>query len=79
MQKNIPMRPFQAPPSLIDVTKDCLFEKKWLPILPAKKRPKPEDVDHDEIATAKFDRNAVDRNLFDLFYDQSEMLKEMDP
>ena len=61
------------------MTKDCLFEKKWVPILPAKIRPKPEDVDYDEIAAAKFDRGNVDRNLFDLFYDQSETLKEMEP
>ena len=61
------------------MTKDSLFEKKWIPIVPAKHRPKPDDVDPDEIAAAKFDRSAVDRNLFDLFYDQSETLKEMEP
>ena len=33
-KKNIPVRPFQAPPKQVDCTGDILFEKKWRPLIP---------------------------------------------
>jgi hypothetical protein len=41
----VPMRPFQAPPKIIDVTYDCQYEKQWIPILPVKQRGRKKDAE----------------------------------
>ena len=72
--KNIPLRPFQAPPTIIDVTSDCLFEKNWIPLKTLTNK----NAEPEEVQANKFDRGNVDRNLFDAFYDNGDVMKEFE-
>lgn len=78
----VPVRPFQAPPKIIDVTHDCQYEKEWIPIYPIKDK-RSKKMDADELADlhkqAKWNREYVDRVLFEGFLDQGDTIKEMEP
>ena len=71
----MPTRPFQAPPTVIDCTPDVLFDnKKWMPILPAVRKdrwPGPE-----EKYNYQFDREHIDKQVFDPFQDAGDLLRE---
>jgi hypothetical protein len=73
----VPARPFQAPPLMIDLTKDAQYELKWQPILPAAKRDGKEDPDaaYEYI----YSRRELDLGLFDDFQTQGEKLHAMNP
>ena len=76
MGKNIPLRPFQSPPTVIDATNDCLYERQWIPLLPVSDRVEKKKDGVNEFANYKYDRLNVDRNLFDAFYEQGEIMRE---
>lgn len=70
------MRPFQAPPRIIDCTSDTPFEKsKIMPIYPAnhpgKRWPGPE-----ERGQYIFDTANIERTVFDPFMDAGETMRE---
>lgn len=77
----IPLRPFQAPPNIIDVTHDNQYEKTWIPIYPVKTRGKKKDAEelYELHRVAKWNREYVDRVLFEAFLDQGDTIKEMEP
>lgn len=31
-QVKVPLRPFQAPPAMYDMTKDQMYEREWIPL-----------------------------------------------
>lgn len=70
----IPQRPFQAPPQVVDCTKEAVFEHKWMPIDMCRNG----DLDYDVKATHFYDRRNIDQGLFHLFEDQQLALRELD-
>ena len=73
-----PLRPMQAPPQVIDLTKDTPFENKWETIVPWDQRKPVAKRDPEERLKYTYDRRPVDRGLFRLFEDQGEKLREFE-
>jgi hypothetical protein len=67
------MRPFQAPPKVIDCTKDALFELHWQSIPKSYKRDISKE-DPDAIYEYRWSRRELDATLFDQFQSQGERL-----
>jgi len=72
----VPLRPFQAPPQVIDMTGDAQYELKWIPIHAVHEKKK--KMGREELVAGGHvhDEKALGGDLFDQFYDQGDMLRD---
>ena len=71
----MPLRPFQAPATIIDCTTDVQYEsKRWVPILPAKTANR--WPDKEDKYNYMYDKEKVEADIFEPFMDAGEVMRD---